>query len=81
MTDVPELLGIPILPEGAFPNIIWIFKVLFYLIIIVINNYLYKQENSGNQFQNDWDELSREVKSLDCDISQPKNSRKSSSFS
>ncbi|WP_293138597.1 hypothetical protein [Okeania sp. SIO3I5] len=59
ITNVPELLGFPILPEGAFPSIIWIFKVLFSLIIIVINNYLDKQENSGIDSQNDWAELSR----------------------
>ncbi|NEP82787.1 MAG: lipoxygenase, partial [Okeania sp. SIO3B3] len=72
MTNVPELLGFPVLPKGAFPSIIWIFKVLYYLIIIVINNYLYKRENSLNQFQNDWDELSRDVEYLDHDISEPK---------
>ncbi len=72
MTNVPELLEFPILPKGAFPSITWIVKVVFYLITIFVNNYLYHHQNYLNLYQNDWAEINRDVESLDSDISQPK---------
>ncbi len=83
MTNVPEnklienTLGIsfPNLPKGAFPNITWIVKVVYYLITIVVNNYLYHKENYLDLYQNDWLELNRDVESIDGDISQPKTQK------
>ncbi|OZH51836.1 lipoxygenase [Hydrocoleum sp. CS-953] len=83
ITDVPEnklienTLGIsfPNLPKGAFPSITWIVKVVYCLITIVVNGYLYKKDNSLDLYQNDWAELTKEVESLDSDISQPKTQK------
>ncbi|MDJ0515662.1 MAG: lipoxygenase family protein [Trichodesmium sp. MO_231.B1] len=79
-TDVPEnklienTLGIafPNLPKGAFPSLTWIVKVVYYLITIVVNSYLYKKENALDLYQNDWAELTKDIESLDSDISKPK---------
>ncbi len=79
LTNVPDnkrletILGIsvPHLPNGAFPSLTWIVKVVYYLITIIINKYLYHESSSWEEFKNDWAELNRDVESLGSDISQP----------
>lgn len=79
LTNVPEnklienTLGIPFpnLPKGAFPSLTWIVKVVFYLITIIVNKYLYHQSIYSEAFQKDWAELKRYLDSLGSDISQP----------
>ena len=82
LTNVPESrffekvfgIALPNLPEGAFPSLVWVIKVILRLIILTINNYLI-QHNTVNRtstrfqtLQQNLDEMKNQAKGLNWDL-------------
>jgi arachidonate 15-lipoxygenase len=81
ITNVPEskflskILGIsfPNFPEGSFPSLIWLVKVVVRLIVIAINNFLIQSFGSFNLLTNDLIEIKQEVRNIGADLSELEN--------
>ena len=81
ITDVPEsklldqVLGIslPNFPQGSFPSLLWLVKVVFSLLIIALNNYLVHDSSSFSLFEKTLTEIQRDLDSIGSDFEQLEN--------
>lgn len=81
ITNVPEskflskILGIsfPNFPEGSFPSLIWLVKVVIRLIVIAVTNYLIQSFNPLSLLKNNLIEIKKEVNKIGDDLSQLEN--------
>ncbi|WP_009544663.1 lipoxygenase family protein [Crocosphaera subtropica] len=84
ITNVPEseviekILGIPLpnFPKGSFPNLIWVVKVIYRVLITIINDYLEKNEESVSIFKQNFSEISNNLDSIEADFEESENQNK-----
>jgi arachidonate 15-lipoxygenase len=81
ITNVPESkllekifkISLPNLPKGSFPSLLWVVKVVFYLIIIAINNSLAQHSSSLSEFETSLTEIKSDLDSIGSDLEQLEN--------
>lgn len=81
MTNVPEnncfepILGfsLPNLPKGELPKWEWIIKVVFALVTIAINSYLYKNSGLSPAIANDLQQIETQLDNISTELTEGEN--------
>ncbi len=81
ITNVPESkllekifkISLPNLPKGSFPSLLWVVKVVFYLIVIAINNALVNQSSSLSEFETGLMDIKSDLESIGSDLDEIEN--------